>query len=32
MAPSSSLKVEKSQIDASPLKGWNRALGGLLDR
>jgi len=32
MAPSSSLKIDKSQIDASPLKGWNRALGGMLER
>jgi hypothetical protein len=32
LMPSSSLDVDRSQIDASPLKGWNHALGGLLNR
>jgi hypothetical protein len=32
LMPSSSLDVDRSQIDGSPLKDWNRALEGLLDR
>jgi hypothetical protein len=32
LMPSISQEVNRSQIDASPLKGWNRALEGMLDR
>jgi hypothetical protein len=32
LRPNSSSDVDHSQIDASPLKGWNHALEGLLDR
>jgi hypothetical protein len=32
VAPSSSVRVDNSQIDASPLKDWNRALEGLINR
>jgi hypothetical protein len=32
IAPWSSSQVDRAQIDASPLKGWNRALDGMLNR
>jgi hypothetical protein len=32
LMPSSSQKVDRSEIDVSPLKGWNRALERMLDR
>jgi hypothetical protein len=32
LMPSSTSEVDRSQIDASPLKAWNRALEGMLGR